>query len=377
MTTRHFLPILLLAPLVLAASAPGRPAAPAAADANLSKIKLPAGFTISYFAQNVKSARELAVGPDGTVYVGTKDDKVYALPDRNKDGRADEVVTIATGLNAPNGVAVRNGALYVAEINRILRYDNIAGTLRQKPKPAVVYGQLPNKDWHGYRYIAFGPDGKLYVPVGAPCNSCLPEEPIYGTINRLNADGTGLEVFAQGVRNTVGFDWSPQDKALWFTDNGRDMLGDNLPPDELNRAASPGLHFGFPYFFAGDVPDPQLSKGRSADTYQKPARKLGPHVAALGMKFYTGKQFPAQYRNQILIPEHGSWNRTSKLGYRITMVKLDASGKQATGYETFAEGWLQGQKAWGRPVCLLVLPDGSLLVSDDQNDAVYRISYKG
>ncbi|MBC6697637.1 PQQ-dependent sugar dehydrogenase [Hymenobacter puniceus] len=377
MTTRHFLPVLLLAPLMLAASAPGRLAAPAAADANLSKIKLPAGFTISYFAQNVKSARELAVGPDGTVYVGTKDDKVYALPDRNKDGRADEVVTIATGLNAPNGVAVRNGALYVAEINRILRYDNIAGTLRQKPKPAVVYGQLPNKDWHGYRYIAFGPDGKLYVPVGAPCNSCLPEEPIYGTINRLNADGTGLEVFAQGVRNTVGFDWSPQDKALWFTDNGRDMLGDNLPPDELNRAASPGLHFGFPYFFAGDVPDPQLSKGRSAETYQKPARKLGPHVAALGMKFYTGKQFPAQYRNQILIPEHGSWNRTSKLGYRITMVKLDASGKQATGYETFAEGWLQGQKAWGRPVCLLVLPDGSLLVSDDQNDAVYRISYKG
>jgi glucose/arabinose dehydrogenase len=377
MTTRPFLSLLLLAPLVLAASAPGRPVAPAAADANLSKIKLPAGFTISYFAQGVKSARELAVGPDGTVYVGTKDDKVYALPDRNKDGRADEVVTIATGLNAPNGVAVRNGALYVAEINRILRYDNIAGTLRQKPKPAVVYGQLPNKDWHGYRYIAFGPDGKLYVPVGAPCNSCLPEEPIYGTINRLNPDGSSLEVFAQGVRNTVGFDWSPQDKALWFTDNGRDMLGDNLPADELNRAASAGLHFGFPYFFAGDVPDPQLSKGRSADTYQKPARKLGPHVAALGMKFYTGKQFPTQYRNQILIPEHGSWNRTSKLGYRITMVKLDASGKQATGYETFAEGWLQGQKAWGRPVCLLVLPDGSLLVSDDQNDAVYRISYKG
>jgi glucose/arabinose dehydrogenase len=377
MTTRPFLSLLLLAPLVLAASAPGRPVAPAAADANLSKIKLPAGFTISYFAQGVKSARELAVGPDGTVYVGTKDDKVYALPDRNKDGRADEVVTVATGLNAPNGVAVRNGALYVAEINRILRYDNIAGRLRQKPKPAVVYGQLPNKDWHGYRYIAFGPDGKLYVPVGAPCNSCLPEEPIYGTINRLNPDGTGLEVFAQGVRNTVGFDWSPQDKALWFTDNGRDMLGDNLPADELNRAASPGLHFGFPYFFAGDVPDPQLSKGRSADTYQKPARKLGPHVAALGMKFYTGRQFPAQYRNQILIPEHGSWNRSSKLGYRISLVKLDASGKQATSYETFAEGWLQGQKAWGRPVCLLVLPDGSLLVSDDQNDAVYRISYKG
>ncbi|TGE07799.1 PQQ-dependent sugar dehydrogenase [Hymenobacter fodinae] len=372
--TRRFF-LLLLAPLALTAVA--LTPAPPAADANLSKIKLPAGFTISYFAQNVKSARELAVGPDGTVYVGTKDDKVYALPDRNKDGRADEVVTIATGLNSPNGVAVRNGALYVAEINRILRYDNIAQRLKQKPKPAVVYDKLPNKDWHGYRYIAFGPDGKLYVPVGAPCNSCPPEEPIYATINRLNPDGTGLETFAYGVRNTVGFDWSPQDKALWFTDNGRDMLGDNLPADELNRAAKPGLHFGFPYFFAGDVQDPELGKGKSAATYVKPARKLGPHVAALGMKFYTGKKFPAQYRNQIFIPEHGSWNRTNKLGYRITLVRLDATGKQAQSYETFAEGWLQGQQAWGRPVCLLVLPDGSLLVSDDQNDAVYRISYKG
>ncbi|MCB2379920.1 PQQ-dependent sugar dehydrogenase [Hymenobacter sp. BT635] len=373
MTTRRLLPVLLLAPLALAFS-PDRPNAPA--DANLAKIKLPAGFTITYFAQGVKSARELAVGPDGTVYVGTKDDKVYALPDRNKDGRADEVVTIATGLNAPNGVAVRNGALYVAEINRVVRYDNIAKTLKQKPKPVVVYNQLPNKDWHGYKYIAFGPDGKLYIPVGAPCNSCEPEEPIFGTINRMNADGSGFETVAKGVRNTVGFDWSPVDKAMWFTDNGRDQLGDNLPADELNRAAAPGLHFGFPYFFAGDVADPEFSAGKTAATYTKPARKLGPHVAALGMKFYTGKQFPAQYRNQIFIPEHGSWNRSSKIGYRISLVKLDASGKQATSYETFADGWLQGKTSWGRPVCLLQLPDGSLLLSDDQNDAVYRISYK-
>ncbi|RSK48542.1 PQQ-dependent sugar dehydrogenase [Hymenobacter rigui] len=373
MNTRLLLP-LLLAPL--AAFVPEPKSAPAP-DVNLSKIKLPAGFTISYFARNVKSARELAVGPDGTVYVGTKDDKVYALPDRNKDGRADEVITIATGLNAPNGVAVRNGALYVAEINRILRYDNIAARLKQKPKPVVVYGKLPDKEWHGYRYIAFGPDGKLYVPVGAPCNTCLPEEPIYATINRMNADGTGLETYAYGVRNTVGFDWSPRDKALWFTDNGRDQLGDNLPADELNRAAGPGQHFGFPYFFAGDVADPEFGKGKSADTYVKPARKLGPHVAALGMKFYTGTKFPAQYRNQIFVPEHGSWNRSSKIGYRISLVKLDATGKQAVSYETFADGWLQGQTPWGRPVCLLVLPDGSLLVSDDQNDAVYRISYKG
>lgn len=374
MKTRHFLP-LLLAPLALSSSVAPGPAP--VADANLSKIKLPPGFSISYFAQNVKSARELALGPDGTVYVGTKNDKVYALPDRNKDGRADEVITLATGLNAPNGVAVRNGSLYVAEINRILRYDNVGTKLRQPPKPVVVSTALPDKEWHGYRYIAFGPDGKLYVPVGAPCNSCLPETPIYATINRMNPDGSGLETFAYGVRNTVGFDWSPKDKALWFTDNGRDKLGDNTPADELNRATKPGQHFGFPYFFAGDVPDPEFGKGKSAATYVKPARNLGPHVAALGMKFYTGRQFPAKYRNQILIPEHGSWNRSSKIGYRITLVTLDAAGQQATGYQTFAEGWLQGQQPWGRPVALLVMPDGSMLVSDDQNDAVYRISYKG
>ena len=348
----------------------------AAADANLSKIKLPPGFTISYFAQNVGGAREIAVGPDGTVYAGSVGNKVYALPDRNKDGRADEVITIATGLNSPNGVAVRNGALYVAEINRVLRYDNIAKQLKASPKPVVVYSKLPDKEWHGYRYIAFGPDGKLYVPVGAPCNSCLPEAPVFATINRMNPDGSGFQTFAKGVRNTVGFDWSPIDKALWFTDNGRDQLGDNLPSDELNRATGPGLHFGFPYFFAGDVPDPELSKGKTVSSYVKPAQKLGPHVAALGMKFYTGKQFPAKYRNQIFIPEHGSWNRSQKIGYRISLVTLDASGKKATSYTTFAQGWLQGQTPWGRPVCLLQMPDGSLLVSDDQNDAVYRISYK-
>ena len=369
------LPTLVL-PLLLAATPPA-PAAPAA-DANLSKIKLPAGFKISYFAQKVGGARELALGPDGTVYVGSKGEgRVYALPDKNHDGRADAVITIAKGLNNPNGVAVHDGDLYVAEINRITRYANIATHLTSPPKPAVVYGSLPREQWHGWRYIAFGPDGKLYVPVGAPCNSCLPEKPIFGTINRLNPDGSGFENVALGVRNTVGFDWHPTTKELWFTDNGRDQLGDDVPADELNRAPKVGMHFGFPYYFAGDVPDPVYSAGRSPEMYTAPARKLGPHVAALGMKFYTGKQFPARYRNQILIPEHGSWNRSKKIGYRLTLVTLDASGTKATGYEAFAEGWLQGQQSWGRPVCLLVLPDGSLLVSDDQNDAVYRISYGG
>jgi glucose/arabinose dehydrogenase len=375
MRPRFFMLPLVLSPLVLAFTSTERPTSAPAAE--LSQIKLPPGFTISYFAQNVGSARELALGPDGTVYVGTRGDKVYALPDRNKDGKADEVITIASGLNAPNGVAMRNGALYVAEINRITRYDNIAQKLKQKPKAAVVYDQLPDRDHHGYRYIAFGPDGKLYVPVGAPCNVCEPEEQIFGTINRMNADGTGLEIFAKGVRNTVGFDWSPVTKEMWFTDNGRDMLGDNTPPCELNRAPQAGLHFGFPYVHAGDIMDPQFGAGKQASTYTAPAQKLGPHVAPLGMTFYTGKKFPAQYRNQILIPEHGSWNRSNKIGYRITLVRLDATGKKATGYDTFAEGWLQNGKSWGRPVALLEMPDGSLLVSDDQNDAVYRISYKG
>ena len=388
MNLLHLLAPLLATPLLLAtAPAPPKKSAPAiksaatAAEVNLAKIKLPLGFRISYFAQNVPGARELAVGPDGTVYVGTKDDgtkgKVYALPDKNHDGKADAVIAIATGLNSPNGVALRQGSLYVAEINRITRIDNIAVNLRTPPKPVVVYDKLPSNPWHGLRYIAFGPDGLLYVPVGAPCNSCEPEQPIFGTINRLKADGTGFQNVATGVRNTVGFDWHPVTKELWFTDNGRDLLGDNLPSDELNHVTKAGQNFGFPYFFAGDVPDPELSAGKTADMFTKPARKLGAHVASLGMKFYTGTKFPAQYRNQIFIPEHGSWNRSKKSGYRISVVKLNAAGKQTTGYETFAEGWLQGQESWGRPVCLLVLPDGAMLVSDDQGGAVFRIWYAG
>jgi|SRR6476661_984459 len=370
------LPGLLAGALLTAPATAPTPAS--SAEANLANIKLPAGFRIAYFAQNVGGARELALGPDGTVYVGSKEQgKVYALPDRNRDGKADAVITLASGLNNPNGVAVRQGSLYVAEINRILRYDNIATNLQKPPRPVVVYNKLPTEEWHGWRYIAFGPDGQLYVPVGAPCNTCLPTKPIFGTINRMKPDGTGFQNFAVGVRNTVGFDWHPVTKEMWFTDNGRDQLGDDLPADELNRAPRAGLHFGFPYYFAGDVPDPDFGKGKSAASYQKPARKLGAHVAALGMKFYTGKQFPAQYRNQIFIPEHGSWNRSSKSGYRISLVKLDPTGKQALSYETFAEGWLIGQQSWGRPVCLLVLADGSLLVSDDQSDAVFRIWYAG
>lgn len=350
--------------------------APASADDRLSQISLPDGFQISYYARNVTNARSMVLGPDGTLYVGSRDKgNVYALPDRNKDGKADEVIVIASGLKMPNGVALRNGALYVAEISRITRYDNIAANLKNPPKPVVIYDKFPTEEHHGWKYIAFGPDDKLYVPVGAPCNICLRKEPVYAAINRMNPDGSGLEVYASGVRNTVGFDWHPQTKELWFTDNGRDLMGDNTPPDELNRAPKKGMHFGYPFCHAGEVLDPEFGKGKNCADYTPPVQKLNPHGGTLGMEFYTGAMFPASYKNQIFIAEHGSWNRTEKIGYRVSLVRFDAQGK--TQFVPFAAGWLQDGKEWGRPVDVEVMPDGSLLVSDDMNDAIYRITYAG
>ena len=248
----------------------------------------------------------------------------------------------------PNGVAFRNGALYVAEVNRVLRYDDIESHLANPPKPVTVNDQFPKDRHHGWKFIAFGPDGLLYVPVGAPCNICEPDENRYALISRLKADGTGTEIFARGIRNTVGFDWHPVTKELWFTDNGGDNLGDDIPPDELNHAPKQGLNFGYPYCHGGDIPDPQFGKKRSCSEFTPPAQKLGPHVAALGMRFYTGSMFPAEYRNQIFIAEHGSWNRSTPIGYRITVVQLE--NNKAVSYKPFAEGWLQAGQAWGRPV---------------------------
>ena len=345
----------------------------------LERINLPEGFEISVFASGIEDARSLAKGEKGTVFVGNRnEDKVYAVVDKDKDGVADENHIIASGLRMPNGVAFRNGDLYVAEVGRILRFPNIENLLSDPPQPEVIYDQYPNERHHGWKYIGFGPDGKLYVPVGAPCNICDPEEDVYATITRMNPDGSNMEIFAEGVRNSVGFDWHPQTNELWFTENGRDMLGDNIPPDELNRAPKKGLHFGYPYCHAGDIKDPEFGEVRGCNEFTPPAQKLGPHVAPLGMKFYTGNMFPAEYKNQIFIPEHGSWNRSEKIGYRIQLVKLDGNGK-ASSYETFADGWLneEEQDAWGRPVALLQLDDGSLLVSDDHAGVIYRISYEG
>lgn len=344
----------------------------------LEKIKLPAGFKIEVFAE-VDNARSLAISPSGTVFVGNRNgDKVYAVKDTDGDYKADKKWVIASGLNMPNGVAFKEGDLYVAEISKVTKYVGIESKLNPPPKPVIINDQYPTETHHGWKYIAFGPDGKLYVPVGAPCNICDPEDAIYASITRINADGSGREVYAHGVRNTVGFTWHPDTKELWFTDNGRDMMGDDLPPCELNYAPKKDMNFGYPYCHAGTIQDPEFGKKRACNEFTAPARMLGPHVAPLGLKFCTGTMFPEQYRNQVFIAEHGSWNRSKKIGYKISLVKVQ-NNTTATSYETFASGWMDDatQKVWGRPVDVLMLPDGSMLVSDDHANVIYRISFKG
>jgi glucose/arabinose dehydrogenase len=344
----------------------------------LHTIKLPQGFVIDVFAE-VKNARSMALSPSGIVYVGNRNgDKVYAVKDVDGDGQADKKWIVASGLKTPNGVAFKDGDLYVAEVNRILKYEAIESKLMAPPSPKVVTDNYPSDKHHGWKYIAFGPDGKLYVPVGAPCNICDPEDEVYASITRINADGSGREVYAHGVRNTVGFTWHPLTNELWFTDNGRDMMGDDIPPCELNYAPKSGMHFGYPYCHGGTIKDPEFGGKHTCNDYVAPARALGPHVAPLGLKFYTGNQFPKTYSNQIFIAEHGSWNRSKKIGYRVSLVKVENNTK-AVSYDTFAGGWLNDatQDVWGRPVDVLILPDGSMLVSDDYADVIYRIWYKG
>ena len=347
--------------------------------ADLALLRVPPGFTIAIYADDVPGARSMALSPSGIVYVGTRDGgdgSVYAVVDEDADGAGDRVVAIARGLSQPNGVAWRDGSLYVAEFNRVIRYAAIddfvsSGRGFDDVPLATVVRELPETDHHEWRYIAFGPDGKLYVGLGAPCNICDPEAPLAG-IARMNPDGSGFESFASGVRNTVGFDFHPGTGELWFTDNGRDELGDDVPSDELNAAPRPGIHFGYPFCHQGDVADPEFGELRRCAEFEPPAWKLGAHVAALGMQFYDGAMFPQEYRGRIFIAEHGSWNRSSKVGYRVVSVRLE--GGRPVEEETFAEGWLQGDEAWGRPVDVLVMPDGALLVSDDRAGAIYRIA---
>jgi len=350
------------------------PFLPACSGANdrLFQIELPEGFSIGIYSKKVPGARSMCLSSNGILYVGTrKQGNVYALLDRNKDFVADKVITIASNLNSPNGVALRDGDLYVAEISRVLKFKDINNNLKNPPKPEIVNESFPNDEHHGWKFIRFGPDDKLYIPVGVPCNVCLKEDKRYASIMRMNSDGSSLEVYAHGVRNTVGFDWNPQTGVFWFTDNGRDWMGDNRPPDELNKASKKGLHFGFPYCHGRDVQDPKYT-GRKCSEFIAPELELGPHVAALGMRFYTGKMFPEKYRGGIFIAEHGSWNRSIPIGYRIVFVKIK---NKILEKEVFAKGWLQGKISWGRPVDIVQMLDGSILVSDDKSGAIYRISF--
>ena len=347
-------------------------------DSDLAKINLPDGFKISIYATDVENARSMCRSPQGTLFVGTRSKgDVYALQDTDGDNKIDTKYTLLEGGNMPNGVAFKDGDLYVAEVNRILKFSDIEQKLENPGEPEVVYDEYPTEKHHGWKFIAFGPDDKLYVPVGAPCNICESED-IFNTITRINPDGSDMEIVHRGIRNTVGFTWHPETQDLWFTDNGRDMLGDDTPGCELNKATEDGQHFGYPYCHQGDLADPEFGSKRSCDEFIAPAQVLGPHVAPLGCEFVTTSSFPSQFTGRILMAEHGSWNRSKKIGYRITMVELDGN-HNATSYEVFADGWLDesSDEVWGRPVDLEFLPDGSMLVSDDFADVIYRISYEG
>ena len=348
-------------------------AAAACAATPVDKLVVPSGFHVDVLTDAVPTAREMAWSPRGILYVGSQEGRVHAFV--MQEGRITARYVIASGLDMPVGVAYRDGALYISAVSRILRLDHIDDRLASPPVPAIVTDALPTDHHHGWKFIAFGPDGKLYVPTGAPCNVCLADRGRYAIIARMNADGSGREVFARGVRNTVGFAWHPDSRELWFTDNGRDLMGDDVPDDKLNRAPRAGLDFGFPYCHGGDTPDPEFGSADVCHRYVPPVLKLGAHVAALGMRFYTGPMFPASYRNNIFIAEHGSWNRSTKVGYRVMRAVVSADGSHAS-QTPFITGWLRADgTVWGRPADVLPLPDGSLLVSDDYAGTIYRVTY--
>jgi glucose/arabinose dehydrogenase len=342
----------------------------------IERLKLPPGFSISVYAR-VPAARQMVLSPGGTLFVGNRDGNaaVYAVPDKNKDGTADDVIAVAKNLHSPNGVEFRDGSLYVGEVSRITRYDNIEQNLRTPPKPILVSDKYPTDEHHGWKYIRFSPDGWLYVPIGAPCNVCVSKDPRKAGMTRCKPDGPSQEIFARGIRNTVGFDWDPKTGDLWFTDNGRDWLGDESPPDELNHASKPGMNFGFPFCHGKGISDPEFGKQRPCSEFTPCEWDLGPHVAALGMRFYNGKQFPSDYSGDILVCRHGSWNRASKIGYDVVRVHMKEG--HPVGMTPFISGWLdKNGNVWGRPVDVVIAPDGSILVSDDFSGTVYRVTYK-
>ena len=348
------------------------PPIPAAPDKlPLAKLKVPAGFNIEVYAAGVANARSLALGDKGTVFVGSRlIDKVHAIT--NKDGKR-TVKVLASGLYRPNGVAFKNGTLYIAELSKVSKIDKVEDVIDNPPKPTVIYDNLPKDEAHGWKFIAIGPDNKLYVPVGQPGNNVLHDD-AHGQIRRMNLDGTGAEVVALGVRQSVGFDWHPKTEQLYFTDNGRDWMSEDVPQDELNRVTKVGQDFGAPYCYQGNIPDPEFGWGHSCSEFIPPVGLTGPHAGTLGMRFYTGTMFPKSYRNVIFVARHGSWNRSKKFGGDVAVVKLNRDGT-VKSIEPFLTGFLENNNYVGRPVDVLQLKDDSLLVSDDYNGAVYRITY--
>jgi len=343
-------------------------------EAVLKQLHLPYGFAISIFADDVPYARQIAIGEKGTVFVGTQDGFVYALEDRDGDGVAEHRHTIAKDLYLPNGVAFKSGALYVAEVNRITRYDEIEANLENPPAPVVIFDKLPSDKHHGWKYLRFGPDGKLYSAVGAPCNVCKPDKDIYTSLFRINPDGSDFEILARGVRNTVGFDWEPRTHHLFFNDNGRDEMGDDVPPDELNQWAGRSEHYGFPYCHAGNIPDPEFAGDKKCGQFQAPVWRYKAHVAPLGMRFYTGNQFPEPYYKQLFVAQHGSWNRSQPQGYQVVQIRF-GSGSPHTE-QSFISGWLTEKgEVLGRPVDIAIMTNGGLLISDDKLGVIYKVEY--
>lgn len=347
------------------------PIAAAADKLPLVKLKLPPGFNIEVYAAGMANARSMREGDKGTVFVGSRlVDKVYAVI--NKDGKR-QVKVLASGLYRPNGLAFKDGTLYIAELSKISKIEKVEDNLDNPPKPTMIYDNLPKDEAHGWKFIGIGPDNKLYVPVGQPGNNVLHDE-AHGQIRRMNLDGTGAEVYVKGVRNTVGFDWNPTTKQMYFTDNGRDWMSEAVPEDELNRVTKAGEDFGAPYCLQGNILDPEFGWGKSCADYTAPVGLLGAHTASLGMRFYTGKMFPAAYKDAIFIARHGSWNKSQKLGGDIVVAKLNKDGT-VKSVEPFLTGFIENNNYLGRPVDVLQLKDGSLLVSDDWNGAIYRITY--
>lgn len=372
-----FLQIAILSSMAILSWCQPAVGAGTAAPIRLDALTLPRGFRISLFTQEVPNARSMTVDEEGTVYVASMNEgKVYIVKDRNSDGTADNVDVLASGLNMPNGVAYWNGSLYIAEISRIIKYDDVKHLDKTKAIPEVVYADFPKDVHHGWKYLRVGPDQKLYTAIGAPCNICLSDKALYATIVRLDLAGKNLEIYARGVRNTVGFDWHPDTHLLWFTDNGRDWLGDDAPPDELNQASAPDLHFGYPFCHGDAISDPQFGQIQSCSAFTPPAWKFPAHVAALGARFYTGKQFPSDYQGRLFVAQHGSWNRSTKQGYRVVSLRFE-NGRPVEE-QVFIQGWLKANgDVTGRPVDILQMPDGALLISDDKNGALYRVTYSG